>query len=260
MPTIVGPVAGGTGAGPLPSSSGGPAGGTGRTSGAFGAVVPSGRGAPGAFGSALGSKASDLRRPDRDRRLDCNGRRHPGRRPGDDRGRRGGLARALAEADFDVLPELLELVFQPALGVLQFLDAAVRLPQLFLEPVDPHHHRGGLVRIAVGLAGNVAGRRHLGGLRRLAVEEIEALRLGGRGGREQSGHRRGQAQVLGSNHGEASAGVRKGAAFTPPDRRVQVRPAFPSQLAGAPFSTVTARRFCDQQEISSQTATGRSLP
>src|SRR5271157_209685 len=59
---MVGPVAaGGTGAGPLPSSSGGPAGGTGRTSGALGAVVPSGWGAPGAFGSALGSKASDLR-------------------------------------------------------------------------------------------------------------------------------------------------------------------------------------------------------
>src|SRR5580704_5496130 len=26
------------------------------------------------------------------------------------------------------------------------------------------------------------------------------------------------------------------------------------------LSTVTARRFCDQQEMSSQTATGRSLP
>ena len=26
------------------------------------------------------------------------------------------------------------------------------------------------------------------------------------------------------------------------------------------FSTVTARRFCDQQEMSLQTATGRSLP
>ena len=28
----------------------------------------------------------------------------------------------------------------------------------------------------------------------------------------------------------------------------------------APDSVVTARRFCDQQEMSSQTATGRSLP
>jgi hypothetical protein len=26
------------------------------------------------------------------------------------------------------------------------------------------------------------------------------------------------------------------------------------------FNTVTARRFCDQQEMSLQTATGRSLP
>ena len=32
------------------------------------------------------------------------------------------------------------------------------------------------------------------------------------------------------------------------------------QLSGEPFSTVTARRFCDQHEMSSQTATGRSLP
>ena len=28
----------------------------------------------------------------------------------------------------------------------------------------------------------------------------------------------------------------------------------------APVSTVTVRRFCDQQEMLSQTATGRSLP
>lgn len=28
----------------------------------------------------------------------------------------------------------------------------------------------------------------------------------------------------------------------------------------APLSVVTARRFCDQQEMSSHTATGRSLP
>ncbi|ABQ38764.1 hypothetical protein BBta_6877 [Bradyrhizobium sp. BTAi1] len=32
------------------------------------------------------------------------------------------------------------------------------------------------------------------------------------------------------------------------------------QLYELAFSTVTARRFCDQQEISLQTATGRSLP
>src|ERR1700722_13021039 len=47
------------GGGPLPSSRGAPAVGVSRTSGALGVVVPSGRGAPGAFGSALGSNASD---------------------------------------------------------------------------------------------------------------------------------------------------------------------------------------------------------
>ena len=39
------------------------------------------------------------------------------------------------------------------------------------------------------------------------------------------------------------------------DRSVRIRNA--QELA---FSTVTARRFCDQQEMSLQTATGRSLP
>lgn len=32
------------------------------------------------------------------------------------------------------------------------------------------------------------------------------------------------------------------------------------QLLGRELSTVTARRFCDQQEMSLQVATGRSLP
>ncbi len=34
----------------------------------------------------------------------------------------------------------------------------------------------------------------------------------------------------------------------------------PGDQLPAPPSTVTARRFCDQQEMSSHTATGRSLP
>ncbi len=61
---MVGPVAAGLeGCGAAPSASGGPAGveGAGRASGTLGGVVPSGRGAPGALGSALGSKASDRR-------------------------------------------------------------------------------------------------------------------------------------------------------------------------------------------------------
>ena len=38
-----------------------------------------------------------------------------------------------------------------------------------------------------------------------------------------------------------------------PATRVRQEPA-------PPLSTVTARRFCDQQDASLQTATGRSLP
>jgi hypothetical protein len=38
------------------------------------------------------------------------------------------------------------------------------------------------------------------------------------------------------------------------------RPLGPGYQEPAPDSVVTARRFCDQQEMSSQTATGRSLP
>ena len=37
-------------------------------------------------------------------------------------------------------------------------------------------------------------------------------------------------------------------------------PLFRIMLYEEAFSTVTARRFCDQQEMSLQTATGRSLP
>ena len=40
------------------------------------------------------------------------------------------------------------------------------------------------------------------------------------------------------------------------------RPAVPTPTVNyeLALSTVTARRFCDQHEMSSQTATGRSLP
>ena len=51
---------------------------------------------------------------------------------------------AIAEAVFHVLAELLQLRLEPALGVLQFLDPAVRLAKLFLKPVDAHHEPGGV--------------------------------------------------------------------------------------------------------------------
>ena len=55
---------------------------------------------------------------------------------------------ALAEPEFNVLAELLQLRFEPTLRVLQFLDPAVGLPKFFLEPVDAHHQPGGVVGIS----------------------------------------------------------------------------------------------------------------
>ena len=68
------------------------------------------------------------------------------------------------------------------LCVLQLFDAAVGLPKLFLEPVDPHHQGGRFVRIA----------RNVGRRRSLAVEGIE-LRASRRRERETSDERRHQA-------------------------------------------------------------------
>ena len=148
------------GAGPLPSSSGGPAAGASRTegagnsctSGALGDVVPSGRGAPGAFGSALGSNASD--------RLGLAGTPGwPGAKGASATSGSGrGASRAIAEAEFDVLAEFLQLLLEPMLGVLELLDPAIGLAKRFLELVDAHHELGGFVWIFRAAAGNVSRR------------------------------------------------------------------------------------------------------
>ncbi len=144
----------------MPSSSGAPAAGVSRTSGALGGVVPSGRGAPGAFGSALGSNASD--------RLGRGGT--PGW-PGvkgasaTSEFRRSAFG-AVAEPEFNVLAELLQLRLEPTLDVLQFLDPAIGLAKFFLEPVDAHHQPGRVVGIS-------RSARNVGGRRSLVVEEIE---------------------------------------------------------------------------------------
>ena len=74
-------------------------------------------GAPGALGSALGSKASDRRglggaEPRSRRAARARPQAAAGAGGG---GRGGGAARAVAEAEFDVLPEPLQLVLEPAL-------------------------------------------------------------------------------------------------------------------------------------------------
>ena len=128
----------------------------------------------------MGSNASDRPRPWRGARLV----RGQGRF-GDVRLRRG-AAGAIAEAEFNVLAELLQLRLEPALRVLQFLDPAVGLAKRFLEPVDAHHEPGGFV--VVRAARNVGGRRGL------AVEEIE-LRLSRRRERKAGDERRDEART-----------------------------------------------------------------
>ena len=75
----------------------------------------------------------------------------------------------VAEPEFNILAEFLQLRFEATLRVLQFLDPAVGLPKFFLEPVDAHHQPGGVVGIS-RLTWNIGRRRSL------AVEKIE-LRL-----------------------------------------------------------------------------------
>ena len=69
-----------------------------------------------------------------------------------------GASRPIAEAEFDVLAEFLQLLLEPMLGVLELLDPAIGLAKRFLELVDTHHELGGFVWIFRAAAGNV-GRR-----------------------------------------------------------------------------------------------------
>src|ERR1700722_16917044 len=82
---------------------------------------------------------------------------------GDVRVRRRRASGAIAKPEFNILAELLHLRFQPMLGVLQFLDPAVGLPQFFLEPIDAHHQATGVVGFAWRAPRNVDGRRRLEG-------------------------------------------------------------------------------------------------
>ncbi len=54
------------------------------------------------------------------------------------RGRGGEAGAGAAEAELDVLLEPLQLILEPTLLVLQFLDAAVGLPQFVFQPIDAH--------------------------------------------------------------------------------------------------------------------------
>jgi hypothetical protein len=79
-------------------------------------------------------------------------------------------AGAIAEPEFNVLAELLQLRLELTLCVLQLLDSAVGLAKFFLKPVDTNDEARGVVWIALRTIGNVSGRRGL------AVKDVE-LRL-----------------------------------------------------------------------------------
>ena len=142
-----------------------------RTSGALGGVVP--KRARRARRVRIGVRIERVRPP----RPWSDGRLIRGQRRLGDVGVLRRAAGAIAEPEFNVLAELLQLRLEPMLRVLQFLDPAVGPAKVFLEPVDTHDEAGGVVWIVWRAVGNVRRRR------RLTVEDIE-LRLSRRRERE----------------------------------------------------------------------------
>ena len=63
-----------------------------------------------------------------------------------------------------------------------------------------------------------------------------------------------------SERSERTAGIQRKKARVSAVESPSRRASAPAQVPARWFSTVTERRFCDQQEMSSHTATGRSLP
>ncbi len=109
--------------------------------GADGAVVPSGRGAPGASATSAGSKAS-LRRGGW---AGFPGVEGPGVWPGV--AEAGGRAPGprLLEAELHVLLELAHLFLELAILELELLDLARHRPDLILEPAQAHDHIRGVL-------------------------------------------------------------------------------------------------------------------
>ena len=177
------------------------------------------------------------------------------------RRRRLRLAGALAEAELDILAELLQLVLEPMLGVLELFDPAVRLPQLLLEPVDAQHQlsaRRGSLPASPGTSAGGAGCDDC-----VVTVEIESkpCAQAARAGPTQARATAVRRRVRTKDHRRRPRHLSKARGLIrPAGMGFQAPNVAGSACPGAPLSTVTARRFCDQQEMSSQTATGRSLP
>ena len=245
------------------------------SSGAEGCVLPSCIGVPGAPGACDGSKASP-RLP---------GRPEPGLTPltlpdgAEDGGRRrGGLAAALAlvQPELDVLLELAQLLLELAVLVLEGLDLPRHDPGLVLDAPEAHHQFGGVLRggrhqgsgrgarrvpRAVARARSVCeGGRTACGAVYCCGPAVDAARPAPRRGRRWPGKGRCAGPRQNWVRDRGNAGDRP-----PPPLRAETRCRCSrdgqARYAPAPrSSTITARRFCDQQEMSLHTATGRSLP
>ncbi len=137
--------------------------------GGVGPTLPSGRGAPGAFGSVEGSKASPrLAGRTAPRRRGCGGLIFGTKQIVDrvaallwfGRCRGGSRASGILEAEVDVLLKFLQLILQFAILELQLLDLTVQLANLAFETIDPHEQgRGIRLRLAGGVVADIGGRR-----------------------------------------------------------------------------------------------------
>ncbi|ENN87292.1 hypothetical protein RHSP_25713 [Rhizobium freirei PRF 81] len=195
----------------------------------------------------------------------------------------------LLEAELVVFLRLADLFLHLQQLIAHFLDAAVQLAQLVLEPLQANLGIAALnfddrSAAILGLSLiRAVGRRLRGGV---AASQVDSKQRHGRGialttcKSSETKHARHNKffhmdrpvslilRARGSNRRflqllSKSNGVRpkcgqknKG----DPEAAFIIWTGRLTDQEPAPFSTVTARRFCDQQEISSQVATGRSLP
>ena len=198
-----------------------------------------------------------------------------GRRRGAGRGRRAGrlvrrhggsgraraAAAALLEPEFHVLLELPHLLLQRPVLELKLLDLARELAHLVLEAIEAHDRVRGILgerREAEGeedqTGGNANHGRHPEGRsdRAVITKAPRGRRGAGIAPLPEGGPQGGRGREPGPVSGQCVSLRRPPRAAPPSGKRTQA-PAPPSR-------TVTARRFWDQQEMSLQTATGRSFP
>ncbi len=170
-------------------------------------------------------------------------------------------------AGIDLLLHRAQLLLQLLILILHLLERAGELPHLIFDPVETHGEIAGIAALLgaiVGTAEELRFRRCRG----KTDGENECEKAGGCGHHSIHSSARWKRQLASPNDPRIPVfnighGVRpKWGFFCNARNEGAARNKIgnePDQVLPA-FSTVTARRFCDQQEMSLQTATGRSLP